>query len=71
MSTVEEIETAVRKLPRTEALRFEHWFLEFMQEKWDAQLDADAAAGRLDFLVDEARHEKNAGTLKAWPPEQP
>jgi hypothetical protein len=71
MSTVEEIETAVRRLPRSEALRFEHWFLEYMQAEWDAQLDTAAASGRLDFLAEEGRREKQAGTLKNWPPAHP
>jgi len=69
MSTVEEIEIAVRRLPRKEALRFERWFLEYMHAEWDAQMDTAAASGQLDFLVEEACQEKQAGTLKDWPPE--
>ena len=70
MRTVEEIETAVRCLPRNEALRFEQWFLEYMHAEWDAQLDTAAASGQLDLLGEEACQEKQAGTLKDWPPEQ-
>jgi hypothetical protein len=39
------------------------------QERWERQLDRDASSGKLDFLRDEARNEREIGTLKAWPPE--
>jgi hypothetical protein len=37
------------------------------QERWDLQLDRDASSGKLDFLQDEARRERDNGTLQAWP----
>jgi hypothetical protein len=33
-------------------------------EKWDKEIEADSKAGRLDFLVREARKEKAKGNLK-------
>jgi len=39
------------------------------QERWERQLDRDASSGKLDFLRDEARIERENGTLKLWPPE--
>jgi hypothetical protein len=39
------------------------------QERWERQMDRDASSGKLDFLWDEARNERENGTLKAWPPE--
>jgi len=37
------------------------------QRRWDEQLDRDAAAGKLDFLREEAKAELEAGQLKPWP----
>jgi len=37
------------------------------QERWDRQLDRDASSGKLFFLQDEARSERDSGTLKDWP----
>jgi len=37
------------------------------QERWERQLDHDASSGKLDFLREEARNERENGTLKAWP----
>lgn len=54
MSTVQEVEDAVRSLPPGDFAVFRDWFAEFEAEVWDRQLEEDAAAGRLDALADEA-----------------
>jgi hypothetical protein len=54
MSTVREIEDAVRRLPTEDLAAFRAWFAEFDAEVWDRQLEADVAAGRLDALAEEA-----------------
>ena len=54
MSSANGIETAVSKLSRQELLAFRDWFSEFDSAAWDKQFEADAAAGRLDALADEA-----------------
>jgi hypothetical protein len=54
MSTVHEIEDAVRRLPSADLTAFRAWFAEFDAEVWDRQLEADVAAGRLDALAEEA-----------------
>lgn len=65
MSTVEEIEDAVRKLTPTERATFREWFAQFDAAEWDRQMEADAAAGRLDWLVQEARDDIRAGRATA------
>ncbi len=55
MSTVEDIEAAVQKLTPAERAAFRAWFAEFEQGEWDRQIETDAAAGRLDWLIAEAR----------------
>ena len=54
MSTVHEIQDAVRQLSTEELAAFRQWFAEFDASLWDRQLEADVAAGHLDKLADEA-----------------
>jgi hypothetical protein len=54
MSTISEIEEAVRHLSGDELARFRAWFAEYDAAVWDRQLEQDVAAGRLDHLADEA-----------------
>lgn len=54
MSTVAEIEQAITKLTREEFAAFERWFESQRDKTWDEQLEADSAAGLLDFLEAEA-----------------
>ncbi|MEX1097047.1 MAG: hypothetical protein WED34_13450 [Planctomycetales bacterium] len=61
MSTVEELETAVQSLSPEDRAAFRAWFVEFDADEWDRQLEADAAAGRLDWLVAEALADREAG----------
>ena len=48
------METAVSRLPREEFTRSQTWFEEFASGAWDAQIEADARAGKLDLLMAQA-----------------
>ena len=61
MSTVDEVEDALRRMTPDERAAFRAWYATFDAEEWDRQMDADAAAGRLDWLIAEARQDKQAG----------
>jgi len=61
MSVVQQIEEAVRRLSDEERAAFRAWFAEFDAEAWDRQIVADIEAGRLDWLVDEARQDLREG----------
>lgn len=61
MNNVEEIERAVQQLSPDELAAFRAWFTEFDAERWDKQLEADAAAGKLDWLADEALRDMRDG----------
>lgn len=54
MSTVQEIEEAVRHLSPEELAAFRAWFIEFDSQLWDSQFEQDVVAGRLDKLAEEA-----------------
>ena len=53
-STIQEIETAVARLSPDEWADFRAWFAEQDAQRWEQQLAADVAAGRLDALADKA-----------------
>lgn len=61
MSTVQEIESAVKNLSRSDLSNFRNWFLEFDADAWDKQFEEDVAAGRLDALADEAIRDLREG----------
>jgi hypothetical protein len=64
MSSVKEIESAVAQLSREELARFRTGFAGFDAEAWDRQFEADAAAGRLDALGDEALRDLDEGRCR-------
>jgi predicted HAD superfamily phosphohydrolase YqeG len=67
MSTVQEIETAIQKLKPQEIHEVADWLQELREELWDRQIDADAKAGRLDKMMEEAKQDYLAGRCKPLP----
>jgi hypothetical protein len=61
MSTVHEIEDAIRKLPDEDLVALRAWFAEFDAAAWDRQFEQDVAEGRLDALADEALRDAREG----------
>ena len=61
MRKIEEIEAQIQRLSREEFAELREWFLEQDWQSWDAQIEADAAAGKLDNMVAEAKAEYAAG----------
>ncbi len=64
MQNAKAIEKAVQELPSEELVKFRRWFAQFDEAAWDAQIEADAAAGKLDALAAEARTEYNHGKVR-------
>lgn len=64
MSTVHEIETAIERLPAEERWSLLHRFSDRMWDEWDAQIESDYRAGRLDSLIAEVREDIAAGRTK-------
>lgn len=67
MSTVLEIEDAIEHLPADERAQIAAWLARKEAQAWDAQMDADSADGKLDFLFREAADEQKSNQLKDWP----
>ena len=61
MSTLEEIEDAVRRLSSKELAAFRAWFEELEAAAWERQIEEDIAAGRLDALAEEALNDLREG----------
>jgi hypothetical protein len=59
--TTEDIEKAVEQLPPRELARFRAWFEAFDASQFDAVIERDALAGKLDGLAEEALAEHRAG----------
>lgn len=61
MSTIQQIEEAIRQLSTDERAAFRAWFAEFDAEEWDRQFESDVTAGRLNWLIEEARQDLREG----------
>ena len=54
MTTIIEIQEAVRALPEEEFREFSSWFDEYEEERWDRQIERDQKSGPLRALMDKA-----------------
>jgi hypothetical protein len=55
MTRVEEIARQIRELSAEELAALRDWFMEHDAAAWDAQLEADVGAGKLDAMGQAAR----------------
>lgn len=67
MSRVAEIERAILELTPEEFAEIAQRVHEIEQDRWDAQMDQDFIEGRLDFLIAEAKEQREKGLLRDWP----
>jgi hypothetical protein len=64
MTTLNEIEAAILRLPDDEFRQLSRWLAEVEQSRWDQEFERDAAAGKLDALAEEALREHQAGRTR-------
>ena len=67
---LEEIERAIELLPPRDWARLSRWFAERDNALWDQQMTEDSAAGKLDFLFEEAAEDRKSKHLRDWPSSQ-
>jgi hypothetical protein len=67
MSTVPEIESAIKKLDSSQLSELSQWFEEFVAKAWDDQIEADVKVGKLDHIKDEIAKDRAAGKLIDFP----
>jgi hypothetical protein len=64
MRKVEHIEQQIRELSSAEFVELRNWLLERDWAAWDAQIEADASAGKLDKLVADAKADFDRGKAR-------
>ena len=64
MKTVEEITTAIAELPPEQVAQIREWLNERAEAEWDAQIQEDERAGRLNALAERALAEHRAGRTR-------
>jgi hypothetical protein len=69
MSAVDDIKKAAGALSVNEREELLSWLLD-IDDDWDRQMAKDAASGKLDFLIDEARAAVHEESLRDWPKPQ-
>ncbi len=65
MSTIAEIQLAIAKLSEAEQRELARWLAEMRADAWDAEIEEDVNAGRLDPLIARAEADIAAGRTKS------
>jgi hypothetical protein len=61
MGKIEDIKKSLEELSPEEQRELADWFIELRERLFDEQIERDAKAGKLDFLMEEALEEHRAG----------
>ena len=63
MTGLVEIKEAIQNLPPAEFAEIARWLRDMQEDQWDRQIEADAAAGRLDFFKEQVAQARAAGAV--------
>jgi hypothetical protein len=64
MSNLEQIQHEIKVLPPEDIARLKAWFDELEADLWDAQIESDIEAGKLEHLAARARAAHAAGLTR-------
>lgn len=64
MRSVAEIQAEIEKLSSADQRRLADWLEELQADAWDAQIEEDIKAGRLDHLIAQAEADIAAGRTR-------
>jgi hypothetical protein len=64
VTQIEAIQAEIETLSREDFARLRDWIAQRDWQDWDRQIERDSAAGKLDFLRDEAEAAKRRGELR-------
>jgi hypothetical protein len=64
MNAVDAITAAIAELPPEQVAQIRAWLNERAEAEWDAQIEQDERAGRLDALAEQALAEHRAGRTR-------
>ena len=59
-----EVESAIRELPEIEVRDLVKWLQEYLEEKWDRQIEDDFTSGKLDRLIANAESDIASKNLR-------
>jgi len=65
MTTLPEIEAAIKQLPEGDVRQLSVWLQEYLDEMWDRQIEADLASGKLDKLIARAEADISASRVRS------
>lgn len=65
MTTLLEIEAAIKQLSEDDMRQISGWLQEYLAQRWERQIEADLGAGRLDNLIAKAEADIAANRVKA------
>jgi hypothetical protein len=54
MTNLPEIESAIKQLPENDIRQLAAWLQNYLDERWDQQIEADFTSGKLDRLLSQA-----------------
>ena len=60
MTTISEIQDAIRSLAEKDFEAFSSWFDQYEEERWDRQIERDQKSGPLRDLIEKARSDFSA-----------
>jgi hypothetical protein len=61
---IEHLENRILKLDHNSFATLRDWLIELDNDRWDKQLEADSNSGKLDFLINTALAEHEAGKTR-------
>ncbi len=64
MTTLLEIEAAIKQLPESDVRKLAAWLQEYLDEKWARQIEEDLTSGKLDNLLAQAEADIVANNLR-------
>jgi hypothetical protein len=64
MSNLSEIEVAIQQLPPNDLHQLAIWLNDYLEQRWDEQIEADLASGKLNHLIASAEADIAANRVK-------
>lgn len=64
MNALPEIEAAIKQLPENDVRQLAGQIQNYLNEKWDRQMEEDLAAGKLDALIAKAEADIAANNVR-------
>jgi hypothetical protein len=51
MTSLQDIEAAIKQLPESDVRRLSGWLKDYLDDRWDRQMESDLISGELDRLI--------------------